>query len=320
MAFNPLRRKEVNALVAYSIRRLLALIPTLIVISAITFFMGFAAPGDPVTLMLGERARADQVASLKSQYGLDKPPLVQYASFLGGVMKGNLGMSYAYRGREVWDIIAKGFATSLKLGAVAAAFAWSTGLVLGILAAVHRGKLIDNMSMFFAIIGVSLPIFVEALALMYLFGVYLRVLPAVGWGEPKHYILPAIVLATRSAAIVARITRSSMLDVLNQDYIRTARAKGLAEQRVVLKHAVKNAMIPVITVLGVTLGSLLTGAFITETIFGIPGIGRISLQAIFQRDYPVVQATVMLVATVFVLVNLVVDLMYGVVDPRIRYS
>lgn len=309
-----------NPLVAYSIRRLLALIPTLIVITAITFFMGFAAPGDPVTLMLGDKARTDQVQALKQQYGLDKPPVIQYVRYAVGVVKGDLGLSYAYRGRPVKDIILKAFTVSLKLGGAAALFAWSTGLILGILAAVYRGRWLDNLSMLLAVVGVSLPVFVEAIALMYLFGVYLKVLPAVGWGEPKHFILPAIVLGTRSAAIIARITRSSMLDVLNQDYIRTARAKGLSGQRVTLKHAVKNAMIPVMTVLGTTLGTLLTGAFITETIFGIPGIGRVSLQAIFQRDYPVIQATVMLFATVFVLVNLIVDLMYGVVDPRIRFS
>lgn len=282
--------------------------------------MGFTAPGDPVTMMLGERAKAEQVEALKAQYGLDKPPLVQYWRFLSGAARGDLGMSYSYQGRPVADMLGKAFVVTLKLGAAATLFAWGTGLVLGILAGVNRGKFIDHLSMLLAIVGVSLPVFVEALALMYLFAVYLRWLPAIGWGEPKHYVLPAIVLGTRSAALVARITRSAMLDVLNQDYVRTARAKGLSGGRVVLKHAVKNAMIPVMTVLGTTLGTLLTGAFITEQIFGIPGIGRISLQSIFQRDYPVIQASVMLVATIFVVINLLVDLMYGVVDPRIRYS
>lgn len=296
------------------------MIPTLIVISAITFFMGYAAPGDPVTLILGERARADQVAALKQQYGLDQPPVVQFGRFLAGLSKGDLGLSYAYRGRKVSEIIMKGFKVSLQLGGAAAIFAWTTGLTLGILAAVNRGRWLDNLAMLLAVVGVSVPIFVEAIAFMYIFGVYMKVLPAVGWGEPQHFVLPAVVLGTRSAAVIARITRSSMLEVLGQDYIRTARAKGLAAGTVTLKHAVKNAMIPVITVLGTTLGTLLTGAFITETIFGIPGIGRVSLQAIFQRDYPVVQATVLLFAAVFVLINLVVDLMYGVVDPRIRFS
>ncbi len=271
-------------------------------------------------MMLGERAKTEQVEALKAQYGLDKPPLVQYWRFISGVAQGDLGMSYAYQGRKVSDILGKAFVVTLKLGAAATLFAWGTGLFFGILAGVNRGKIIDNISMLIAIVGVSLPVFVEAIALMYLFGVFLKWLPAIGWGELKHYVLPAIVLGTRASALIARITRSSMLDVLNQDYVRTARAKGLSSGRVVLKHAVKNAMIPVMTVLGTTLGSLLTGAFITEQIFSIPGIGRITLQSIFQRDYPVIQASVMLVATIFVVINLVVDLMYGIVDPRIRFS
>jgi ABC-type dipeptide/oligopeptide/nickel transport system permease component len=309
-----------SALIAFTLRRLLALIPTLLVITAITFFMGFAAPGDPISTVLGERASTAQVAALKAQYGLDKPPLVQYFKFLGGALHGDFGRSYFYAGRPVIEMVGTGFGTSLKIGGVAALYAALFGMILGIIAAVNRNRWPDHLAMFFAVVGVSIPGFVLAIALMYLFGVHLKVLPTVGWGEPKHYILPVLVLGTRSAAFIARITRSAMLDVIGQDYVRTARAKGLSQRVVILKHAVKNALIPVITVLGTTMGSLITGTYIIETIFGIPGVGRISLDGIFQRDYQVIQVSTMLIATVFVLVNLVVDMMYGVVDPRIRYS
>jgi ABC-type dipeptide/oligopeptide/nickel transport system permease component len=292
----------------------------LLVISAITFFMGFAAPGDPITTMLGERAKPEQVALIKKQYGLDKPPVIQYGNYLLGLAKGNLGTSYAYQGRPVGEMVLGGFKTSITIGGLAAIGAALIGMAFGVVAAVNRNRWPDTLAMFFAVIGVSVPGFVEAIALMYIFGVWLKLLPAVGWGEPIHYVLPCVVLGTRSAAFVARITRSSMLDVLGQDYVRTARAKGLPNQKVVLKHAVKNAMIPVITVMGTTFGGLITGTYIIETIFGIPGVGRISLDAIFQRDYPVIQASTLLIAAVFVLVNLGVDLTYGAVDPRIRYS
>jgi ABC-type dipeptide/oligopeptide/nickel transport system permease component len=307
-------------LLTYAIRRVLALIPTLLVMSAITFFMGFLAPGDPVTLMLGERANAAQVSALKQQYGLDKPPLVQYGKFLLGVVQGDLGKSYAYVGRPVAEMVSNGFVVSLKIGAIATITASIIGIVLGIIAAVNRNRWQDSLAMLVAVAGVSLPGFVVAFALMYLLGVWLRVLPVQGWGEAKHYVLPVIVLGTRSAAIIARITRSAMLDVIGQDYVRTARAKGLSERLVILKHAVKNAMIPVLTVLGTTFGTLITGAFIIESIFGVPGIGKVSLDAISQRDYPVIQISTLMIATVFVVVNLVVDMLYGVVDPRIRYS
>jgi len=310
----------VTTLIAYIFRRVLALIPTLLVITAVTFFMGFLAPGDPITTLLGEHANPARVAILKAQYGLDKPPLVQFGRFVLGAVQGNFGTSYAYQGRQVSEMVLTGFKTSMTIGAIAALAAALFGMSLGIIAAINRGRWPDGLAMFFAVAGVSTPGFVEAIALMYIFGVWLHVLPAVGWGEPKHYIIPVVVLGTRSAAFIARITRSAMLDVLGQDYVRTARAKGLAAQRVILKHAVKNALIPVITVFGTAVGSLMTGTYIIETIFGIPGVGRVNLDAIFQRDYPVIQASVMLVSTVFVLVNLVVDLMYGVVDPRIRYS
>lgn len=314
----PLER--VKVLLAFGIRRVLALIPTLLVISAITFFMGFLAPGDPITIMLGERATPAQVAQVKRQYGLDQPPLLQYGRYLGNLLRGDLGLSYFYQGRPVAGMVKNGFFITLRLGALAMGLATLLGVALGIVAAAYRNRWPDVASMFFAVIGVSLPNFVFAIFLMWLLGVKFKLVPPLGWGKPQHYVLPVLVLGIRSAAFIARITRSSMLEVLNQDYMRTARSKGLAAQVVVLKHGVRNALIPVITVLGTTLGSLLTGAFITESIFTVPGLGRVALDSILQRDYPVVQATTLLIATVFVVVNLVVDLLYGVVDPRIRYS
>lgn len=289
-------------------------------ISAITFFMGFAAPGDPIQVLLGEHATPAKVAAVKAQYGLDRPPLVQYGRFLWGALHGDFGKSYFFAGRSVTEMVGAGFGTSLQIGLLAAVAASLAGILLGIVAAVWRDKWPDALAMFFAVLGVSTPSFVEAIALMYVFGVWLQVLPAVGWGEPKNFVLPVIVLGTRSAAYIARITRSAMLDVIGQDYIRTARAKGLSQQIVIVKHAVKNALVPVLTVMGTTLGNLITGTYIIETIFGVPGVGKTALEAIFDRDYPVIQVTTLLVAAVFVVINLVVDLLYGAVDPRIRYS
>lgn len=299
---------------------MLALVPTLLVISAITFFMGFLAPGDPVTVLVGEKGTPAQIAAIKREYGLDQPPLVQYGRFLAGLARGDLGKSYFYSGRPVAEMVMDGFWVSIQVGTLAMLFAATLGVAAGVVAAVWRNRWPDHLSMFFAIAGVSVPSFVEAIALMYLLGVWVNLLPVQGWGEPQHYILPVVVLGTRSAAFIARITRSAMLDVIGQDYVRTARAKGLAQPVVILKHGVRNAMIPVITVLGTTLGALITGTYIIETIFGVPGVGKVALDAIFQRDYPVIQVTTLLVATVFVGVNLVVDLLYAIVDPRIRYS
>ena len=289
-------------------------------VSAITFFMGFFAPGDPVTILLGEKGSATQIERVKRQYGLDKPALVQYGRFLWNAAHGNLGLSYAYPGRSVTEMVSKGFAVTLQLGTLAMICAGAVGVLLGIVAAVNRGGPLDLFTMFMAIAGVSLPNFVLAIAMMYLIGVKLHWLPVSGWGKPAHFVLPAFVLGTRAMTFIARITRSSMLDVINQDYVRTARAKGLSQAVVIFKHAVRNALVPVVTVLGTTLGGLLTGAFITEVIFSVPGIGQVALNAITTRDYPVIQVSTLLIATVFIAVNLIVDLSYGIVDPRIRYS
>lgn len=308
------------AVFAYSLRRILALIPTLIVISAITFFLGNFAPGDPIQIMLGEKGTQAAIDRIKHQYGLDRPALVQYGRFLWKAVRGDLGLSYAYPGRSVSEMVKKSFAVSVKLGTLAMLYAGVFGVVLGVVAAVNRGGPLDLATMFLAVVGISVPNFIMAICFMYLVGVQLHWLPVSGWGKPVYYIMPVFILGLRSLTLIARITRSSMLDVLNQDFVRTARAKGLTERSVVYKHAVRNALVPVVTVLGTTLGGLITGTYIIEFMYSIPGLGQVALQAINQRDYPVIQITTLLIAIVFVAVNLVVDLTYGVIDPRIRYS
>lgn len=307
-------------MVRYTLRRLMALIPTLLAISAIVFFMGYLAPGDPVTLLAGEKASDEVVLAIKQKYGLDQPPLTQFLRFLKGAAVGDFGYSYVYQARTVTEMIQKSFWVSIKVGSLAMVTATFLGVTLGILAAVNRNKLLDHLCMLLAIIGVSIPNFVMAIALVWLFSIKVKLFPVAGWGQPINYVLPVIVLGSRSAAYIARLTRSSMLDVVGQDYIRTARAKGLADRVVYLKHAFKNTLIPVLTVLGATFGGLITGTYIIETLFNVPGMGQVAVQAIFQRDYPVIQATTLLVAVVFVLANLVVDLSYGMVDPRIKYN
>lgn len=304
----------------FIVQRFLAAIPTIFAIALITFFMGYFAPGDPISIMLGEKGDPDVIASLRHEYGLDKPALEQFGNYVWNALHGDFGQSYFYRGRPVSDIIWQGFPVSVRLALAALAIQILLGVTAGILAAVYKDSWIDRLSMFLAMVAVSVPSFVLALFLMIVFALQLGLLPVAGWGEPQHYILPAVVLGARSAAYTARLTRSSMLDVIRQDYIRTAFSKGLARRVVILKHAFRNAMIPVITTLAISLGYLMTGSFIIETIFNIPGIGRASIVSIFQRDYPVIQATTLLLAVIFVITNLVVDIIYTWVDPRIKYS
>ncbi|MBE3575310.1 MAG: ABC transporter permease [Firmicutes bacterium] len=307
-------------MVRFILQRLAAAVPTLIAISLITFFMGYFAPGDPVSIMLGEKGTPAVIQRLKHEYGLDQPAWVQYGNYVWNALHGDLGKSYFYRDRPVSDIVGQGLPVSMKLALAAFAVQVVLGVGAGILAAVFKDSWIDRLSMLLAMVAVSVPSFVLALFLMIVVAVQLGWLPVAGWGQPAHYVLPAIVLGARSAAYTARLTRSSMLDVIRQDYIRTAFSKGVSRQRVILKHALRNAMIPVVTTLAISLGYLMTGSFIVETIFNIPGIGRSSIVSIFQRDYPVVQATTLLVAVIFVLMNLLVDMIYTWIDPRIQYS
>lgn len=304
---------------SYIVRRLLLAIPTILLISVITFWMGFLSPSDPVSIMLGEKAEPDLVAKVKHEYGLDLPPWTQYVNFLKNAAKGTFGPSLVFKGQTVGSQIRDGFPKSAAIAVFAILITTVIAIPFGIIAALWRDTWVDRLCMFLVVVGISVPSFVMAFFLMYLIGFKLKLVPIAGWGSWRHAILPIIILGIRPAAFITRLTRSSMLDVLGQDYVRTARAKGLAEKVVIAKHALRNALIPVVTTLGTVFSGLLTGSFFIEQIFSVPGIGRMSVTAIYLRDYPAIQAITLLVATIFVLMNLAVDVVYSVIDPRIRY-
>jgi peptide/nickel transport system permease protein len=299
--------------------RLALIPPTLLLLALVTFFLGYLSPSDPIEIMLGQHAAPAAAARLRHEYGLDRPPLVQFGAYIGNALRGDLGRSY-YDQKPVAQILAEGFPATLALALAAAVIAVLVGVPLGILAAARQDTWLDRASMSLALVGVSVPAFVIGPLLIYLISTRLRLLPVAQWGTARDLLLPALTLGSRPAALIARLTRASMLDSLRQDYVRTAFAKGLAAPRVILLHAFKNAVIPTLTVIGTSIGYMLGGSFVVETIFRVPGIGYMSIEAISRRDYPVIQGTTLLLATLFVLVNLAVDLMYGAVDPRIRYA
>lgn len=303
----------------YIIRRLLLTIPVVIGVSIIVFSIIRLIPGDPARALAGVNATPEFIEQVREQYGLNDPIHVQYWNFVSGLVRGDLGTS-TFSNRPVTTEIRERFPRTLVLASVSLVLATLIGVSAGIVSATRRNSIFDNASMFVALVGVAAPVFWMALMLQLLFAVQLRVLPATGMGGVEHLILPSITLGMASAALMARITRSSVLDVLRQDYITTARAKGVAERMVIYKHALKNALIPVVTVLGLQFGILLGGAVLTETVFAWPGVGRLLVDAILRRDYPVVQGTVMLLAFLFVLINLVVDIIYAFLDPRIHYQ
>lgn len=300
--------------------RLLLAIPTLIVVSLVTFFLGYLAPGSPVDIMLGEKSNPEARRRLEHEYGLDRPALVQYGSFVWGALHGDLGRSYANADRPVSRMIAEQFPTTATLAGLAMALAVLIGIPAGVLAALQHNRLLDRLVMGGVLLFVSTPAFVLGPMLMLVFALWLGWLPSDGWETPAHAVLPCLVLAVRPAALLARLMRSSMLDVIRQDYIRTAYAKGLTRGQVLRRHALKNAFLPVLTALGNSFGYLLTGSFVVESLFRIPGIGYESVQSILQRDYPVIQGVALLVAAIFVAVNLTVDLLYAVIDPRVRFE
>lgn len=306
-------------MVSYIIRRLLLTVPTLIGVTLIVFSMVRLIPGDPAIAIAGEHASVEVVTAIRERLGLDRPFIVQYAIFLGNLLRGDLGRS-AWTGRPVSTELWGRFRNTLELTGASILIALVVGLVAGIISATRQYSFFDYIAMVGAMMGVSIPIFWLGLMLMLLFAVFLGWLPAMGRGTIAHLVLPAVALSTGSAAIIARMTRSSMLEVFHQDYIRTARAKGVIERLVIFKHAMRNALVPVVTIVGLQFGALLGGAILTETVFAWPGMGRLIVEAIFARDYPLVQGGVLLAAAAFVLVNLVVDLLYSFIDPRIRYN
>ena len=303
----------------YTIRRLLQTIPLLIAISFAAFIMMHLVPGDPVRNMMGIEASKEAVEAERERLGLNDPLLVQYGRFLGGVLQGDLGTSI-FTKQSVTDEILKKYPATIKLALGGTIFASVVGILAGIVSAVKRNKLTDNIIMVLSLISVSTPSFFLALVLMLFFSLQLGWLPSRGLRTPLHYVLPIITLGMQSVGTIARTTRSSMLEVLGQDYIRTSRSRGIPERVIIYSHAFKNAIIPVLTIVGLRFGGLLAGSMLVETVFSIPGIGRYLVDAVLERDYPVVQSTVLVLACTFVLVNLIVDLLYAVADPKIRYE
>jgi ABC-type dipeptide/oligopeptide/nickel transport system permease component len=300
----------------FVLRRLLLAIPTLVGVLVVTFLLLYVAPGDPVQEMVGERADSATIARLRKELELDKPVAVQFAHYTGNVLRGDLGHSYITRRSIMRDILDR-FPNTLLLAGTAMLFATLTGLTIGVLAARHPGGWFDRASLALAYLGISFPVYWIGLLLILLFAVTLHWLPPAGYGDFRHLILPALALGMRSVAFLARMTRSAMLEVMGSDYVRTARAKGLRERTVIVRHALRNALIPIITVLGLDFGSYLTGSILTETIFSWPGIGRYVVNAIARRDLPAIQGSILFLSVVFVCVNLLTDLAYAKADKRV---
>ncbi len=313
-------------MVGMIVRRFFQLILLLVGISFLVFTSMYIAPGDPATIIAGPTASQSDIEAIRKDLGLNDPFLVQYGRYINGVLHGDLGYSYQTK-QPVWDAIMTRFPNTLKLAIASIIVAVIIGVVAGIISAIRQNSWFDVSSTVFALAGISIPNFWLGTVLILIFAVNLQLLPVGGLDQPfytaeglKQLVLPAITLGTGSAAMIARMSRSSMLEVIRADFIRTARAKGLRERTVIWVHALRNAMIPVITVIGLNFGFLLGGTIITEQVFAINGVGRLMVQAIAARDFPMVQGSVLLVATLFVLVNLIVDIIYTFIDPRISYD
>jgi ABC-type dipeptide/oligopeptide/nickel transport system permease component len=308
-------------MVRYTLYRLLWLLPTLLAMALVTFLVMHATPGSPLD-PVAEGANPlspEAQKNLAAAYGLDKPLWEQFAIFLTKATHGDFGQSFVYKTRTVNEILVETFPVSLFLGSIALAIAVAGGITLGVLAAVYQNRSWDYLCVSMATLGVSVPNFVLAVFLIVLFSFVIPLFPTGGWGSPRDWVLPAVALALGPLGIIARFTRSSMVEVIRSDYIRTARAKGLAEQPVILKHVFKNALIPVVTLLGPLCAAVGTGSFFVESIFRVPGMGRFFVLSMTGRDYPMIMAVVLIYGAFLALMNLLVDLTYGVIDPRIRY-
>ncbi len=302
----------------YTIRRLLLIIPTLFFVLLITFTLAHATPGGPWDQNENRVRPQVIIDNLNRKYGLDKPLHEQFAIYLFNAVRGDFGVSFSYRDRQVTEIIGQFFPVSAQLGVQAILLAIAIAIPLGVISALRQNTIVDYGSLFLATIGVSIPSFVIAIFLIYLFGVQWRLLPIIGWGKLQNMILPTAILAIGGAAFLTRITRASMLEAIRQDYVRTARAKGLSEQVVIVGHVLKNALIPVATILGPATAAIITGTFFIEYMFSIPGLGREFVRSISARDYPMIMAVFLLFALVISVANLTVDLIYGVLDPRVK--
>lgn len=305
-------------MVKYILKRLLYLIPVILLVSLFVFWLLYVTPGDPARNVLGPSATEQQVKDLRAELGLDDPFFVQYGRYLKNmVLKGDLGRSYITRVPVVKEIQSRAGAT-IRLAFLAITFAVILGIPIGIISAVKQYSIFDNITMIFALIGISMPVFWLGLLLIMLFSVRLGWLPASGFDSPRQWILPAIALGAQSVSVITRQTRSSMLEVIRQDYIRTAKAKGQEDKVIRKKHALANALIPITTVIGTQFGQLMGGALMTEVIFSIPGIGRLMVDSINKRDMPMVMGCVLFVAITFAFVNLIVDILYTFIDPRVK--
>jgi peptide/nickel transport system permease protein len=303
----------------YIIKRLISMIPVLVGISILLFFMLRMLPGDPAQVLAGQMASPEEIETIRKQLGLDRPVYEQYLSYLGRLVRLDLGRSARTQNPVIEEIWARLPNTAL-LAVVAISLACLFGIPAGIISAVRPYTWVDYAVTMGALFGISMPVFWLGLMLVVIFSVVLRWLPAGGTGSWQHVVLPSVTLASFVVAFIARMTRSTMLETLSLDYISTARSKGLKEEVVVIKHALKNALIPIVTVVGLQFGLLLGGAVLTETVFAWPGIGRLIVDSILARDYPVIQGTILIFGLLYILVNLAVDLLYVVIDPRIRYE
>ncbi|HVB65185.1 MAG TPA: nickel ABC transporter permease [Nitrolancea sp.] len=305
---------------AYLMRRLLSTIPVLFGVLLLVFSMLHLVPGDPVKMMLGEfQTSPEQIAKLQSQLHLNEPLPQQFGRYVWNVLHGDLGTSIRSN-KPVTQEIMDNLPSTLQLALAGLLIAGVLGITLGVLAAVKQYSWLDVGSMLVALIGISMPSFWLGLLFIFAFSLRFRLFPATGGGDLKHLVLPAVTLGLGAAAIIARLTRSSMLEVMRHEYVTTARAKGIKESRVIIRHALKNALIPVVTIFGLQFGQLLAGTVVIETVFGRPGIGRLIVDAILNKDFPLVQGIVLVVAVSYVIVNLIVDLVYAFLDPRIRYE
>ena len=304
----------------YILRRLLWLPVILLIVSFVTFVLGRFGPGDPVQVLMGQHSNPAVVERIREQRGLNDPIAVQYVRYLGNVTRGDFGESFKYRGRTVAELLGNKMWVSVQLNITALIISFGLGVPIGLFAALRQRSLWDTLSISATLFGQSVPIFLTAPGLLLIFALWLDLLPTHGWGGvfDTRAILPGLAMGIPGVAIIARLTRASTLEVIGSDYIRTARAKGLPEMLVQRRHILRNAMIPVATYLGFSLSGLLTTSFIVERFFGIPGVGNLLIEAVFARDYPVINGVLLILTTVFVMANLLIDLLYPVLDPRIR--
>ena len=311
----------------YIARRLLAFIPTLLAVAVIVFFMIYLVPGDPVSLMLGQEASGEAINAKRMEMGLDRPLPERFVSWFADAARGDLGDSY-FLNQSVTEALAERLPVTFSLSALALLVAMLVGVAAGIIASIRQGSVVDWLVMLVALFGLSVPSFWLALNLILFFSVQWQLFPVGGYvaftEDPRaffeHLFLPSLTLGLINAAVIARMTRSSMLEVLRMDYVRTARAKGLRERVVVYRHAFRNALIPIVTIVGITAGVMLGGSVITETVFNLPGVGRLVVEGVKRRDYPVVQGTILIITCSYLTINLIVDVLYAWINPRIRYD